>query len=270
MYQFNKLKHQNIFEGKPLYGTTTLIKEMMPPPLHWWASGKALELLGWTNPNFQNDNYIPKGDGIKLAAQKLEEVKTLTAGNYYDLLQQCYRNHDEFKTDAGKYGTEKHDLIQQAVDFAIKNDSGFLDDAPYEDEAVERFAQWGRMKKFIYSEVHVFSVDFWIGGVIDNIYEENEKYYIGDVKTAKSGIKPSNFFQLGLYDLQQSENGFYTADGIKLGQSLPIAGYTIIPIPKENKKNYQPKTFTDTLALKEFGILLANGYKLKNKLENFC
>src|SRR3990167_3079890 len=271
-YAFNKNKHVHTLDSRALFGTTTLINQMMPPPLQWWASGKALEMFGWTNNNFKNENYVPSDKGIAYAEAELKKISKMEPDEYYNFLQKCYRNHDVFKSEAGSWGTEKHHAIETIIKEAIIDNGGLLKESEYEDEAADRFAKWGRGKKFIHSEVCVFSEKFWLGGVIDNIYEENGKYYIGDVKTSKSGLKPSQFFQLGLYDIQQKENGFYSANGNKVGDPLEISGYTIIPIPKEikTKKVFVPMTWTDTEPLTDFGKMLVAGYKLKNELESFC
>lgn len=245
-------------------GTTTLIKEMMPPPLAWWASGKALEKLGWTNPK-----YVSREEGIKEANHTYGWIHDSfdTAEQWYDFLQECYKVHDEFKKEAGTSGIDTHELIEQAVKEAIKDNAGFLKSETYENEAVERFAVWGRGKRFIYSEVHVYSEFLWLGGIVDLVYEENGEIYIGDIKTSKS-IYPSQFIQEGLYDLQQSENGFFNELGAKVGDPLDVAGYTVINIPRAGGLNV--KTYRNTKALKQLGMTLVEGYRTLQELETIC
>ena len=48
-YKFNKEKHLHTLDGIPLTGTSSVVGVLMKP-LSWWASGKAVELLGWLNP----------------------------------------------------------------------------------------------------------------------------------------------------------------------------------------------------------------------------
>lgn len=260
MYKFidEDNKHIHTWESKPLMGTTTLVKEVMPPPLAWYGSGKALEPMGWTNPKF-----IPREAGLKSVQEWLKNGIPHTSEQWYDFLQECYRNHDEFKKEAGDWGTETHEKIETAIKEAIKNNAGFLSEH-YEDEVVERFATWGRGKEFLYSEVHCYSTLLWLGGVIDFIYREDGKYYLGDTKTSKA-IYPSQFIQAGLYDCQQGENGFYDKDGVKLGDPLKIEGYTIVNIPK--KGGIKHSTYRGTKQLRELGVNLVQTYKILQELK---
>ena len=256
-FKFDNKKHAYTLDSKPMIGTTTLIKELMPAPLAWWASGMALEQMGWTNPK-----YIKREEGIKIAG-KARKNFFISNSDYYDWLQECYRNHDEFKKEAGEWGSLQHEKIEEAVKEAIKN-GGYLKPEAYEDEAVERFASWGRGKKFIYSEVNVWSELLWLGGQADLIYQEDDKYYIADVKTSKS-IYASQFIQIGLYDCQQSENGFYTAEGEKVGEPLKIEGYTVVNIPKLG--GLRVETYRGTKQLREFGVTLVSSYRTLKELE---
>ena len=231
----------------------------MPPPLTWWASGKALEQLGWTNPKL-----VSREEGVK-AAGKARKNFFINNEEYYDWLQECYREHDNFKKKRGEEGTDAHGLIEQAVKEAIRVNKGFLFES-YENPVVERFATWGRGKKFLYSEVHVYSEFLWLGGIIDIVYEDGG-VFIGDVKTSKN-IYPNQFIQAGLYDLQQGENGFFTAGGFPMGSALPVDGYTVVNLPEAGGVN--TKTYRDTKATKALGISLVEGYKSLQVLEAIC
>lgn len=264
-YTFDEKKHAHMWCNKPLIGTTSLINEMMPPPLHWWSSGKALEKLGWLNTKYStvDERYRAAGEGAR-------KVSNMTQTEYADFLQECYKNHDEFKKEAGDWGQSKHHAIEVAVKEAIQTNSGLLKEEPYSDEAVERFATWGRGKTFIHSEVCVYSELLFIGGIIDLVYMDDGQYYLGDVKTAKSGLKPSQFIQMGLYDLQQGENGYYTEAGEKVGDAQDIAGYTVVPIPMDTTSKFESKTYRNTKALKAFGLTLVEAYRTKKELEIIC
>lgn len=264
-YTFNEVKHIHQLGDKPLMGTTTLIHEVLPPNLTWWAAGMALKGMGW-----ENKKLVKTEDRIATVTAWLEtnRDKFTDPVLWEEHLQLCYKAHDENKKEAGAGGTEIHEAIEVAINEAITNNKGLLYESAYDNEAVERFAQWGRGKRFIYSEVNVYSEALWLGGVIDIVYEEEGLYYIGDIKTSKA-IYPSQFIQEGLYDLQQSENGFFTAEGKKVGEPITISGYTIINIPRINA-DLNVKTYRDTEAMKNLGTNLVETYKTLQILKNIC
>jgi hypothetical protein len=256
-FKFDNEKHAYTLEGKPLIGTTTLIKEILPPPLVWWGAGMALKNLGWTNPK-----QVPKEKGIEEAESSLRELKQLGPIEFYDLLQKCYRYHNEFKKERGERGTNIHELVEEAVKDAIKNNNGYLQEE-YEDEKLREFAKWGKDKRFLASEVQVYSEKIWVAGTVDLVYEEDGRYYLGDIKTSKS-FYPSQFIQMGLYDYQQAENGFYS-NGKKIGEPKKIHGYAVINL---NDK-VEAKTYFATEDMRKFAENLAELYKRKQKLEEF-
>ena len=47
-YNFNSVEHLHSLDDKPLTGTSTVCG-VLYKPLTWWAAGKTLEVLGWTN-----------------------------------------------------------------------------------------------------------------------------------------------------------------------------------------------------------------------------
>lgn len=264
-YTFSEAKHVHSLEDKPLMGTTTLIHEVLPPQLTWWAAGMALKGLGW-----ENKKYVKTEDRIHTIEAWMEENRELFNDpiKWDEHLQLCYRAHDDNKKEAGEWGSVAHNDIEVAVKEAITNNLGYLRDEEYSNEAVERFATWGRGKQFIHSEVNVYSEVMWLGGIVDLIYQEGNETYIGDIKTSK-GIYPSHFIQEGLYDLQQSENGFFDSEGNKVGEPLKIDGYTVINIPRINAE-LNVKTFRDTEGLKALGRNLVDTYRTLQTLKDIC
>lgn len=263
MYKFDEKKHVHTLNGKPLIGTTSLIKEIMPPPLSWWASGKALEMLGWTNPKL-----VKEEDGLGEVSRFLKALPELSnnEASWYDFLQKCYKNHANTSKKRANEGKDTHAKVEEAVKEAITNHGGLLRES-YEDEEVERFASWGRGKQFIYSEINVYSEILWLGGQLDLIYKEMDEYYLADIKTSKA-IYPSQFIQQGLYDCQQEENGFYDAGGNKLGDPLKIKGYTVVTVPPAG--GIEVKTYRGTQQLKELGVSFVNTYKVIQELKTIC
>lgn len=270
-YRFDSAKHVHLLNEKPLKGTTTIIKEVLSPMLSWYGSSKALEKMGWTNPNPKNDNYVPREEGIEKTEEFLNSEfssKVLeTPETWYDFLQECYRNHDAYKREKGTWGKQTHFAIEKAVKQAISDNEGYLRIESYENEAVGRFASWGRGKKFIYSEVHIFSELLWLGGILDLVYKENGEYYLADAKTGKK-IYESVFIQLGMYDCQQGESGYFTKDGEKIGEPLEIKGYTAVNIPKEG--GIAIKTYRGTQQLRELTVSLMGLYNTLQDIKTIC
>jgi hypothetical protein len=258
-FSFDSTKHAYTLDGKPLVGTTTLIGEMFPPPLTWWASGMALEKMGWLNPKNHSAEEV-----LESAWTGWTKIREMPSGEFADFLQECYRNHNTFKERAGAHGTDIHALIEDWINLCISDSEG-TPDSPFPEE-IKLFAEWAKVSvgKFLYSEALVYSEILWLAGTLDFIYEKDGKTYLGDIKTSKS-IYPSHFIQMGLYDCQQGENGFYTAKGEKIGESVNLEAYTIVNLPKEG--GIKTKTLYDVEGLREFGSGLVQTHKIKRQLE---
>lgn len=263
-YKFDEKKHAHTYNDIPLMGTTTLIGKVLPPPLSWYGSGKALELMGWTNPR-----KIKKEEGVKKVSEPLEKIKEMEQEEFYKFLQKCYRNHDEYKKSKGDWGTKVHEKIEETVKKAIENDGKISGKVKCDKDikgAIEEFIKWGKDKKFLHSEAHVYSEKLWVGGIVDIVYEENGNKFLGDIKTSKS-IYSSHIIQMGLYDYQQKENGYFTDEGENIGEPLDFKGYTIVNLLKRGGSNI--KTYYATKEMREFGENLVKLYKRKQKVEEF-
>jgi hypothetical protein len=236
-----KEKHVHLLGEKELMGTTSLIKAILPPPLQWWASGKALEKMGWLKKD--------KQESLKRSKEFIENAKPLmeTPENWYKFLEECYNNHATFTKQRAVEGTDTHASIEEAIK------TNTLDKTPLKD--------WAIGKTFLHSEVHVFSEEHWLGGIVDMVYKENGEYYLADLKTSKA-IYPSAFIQLGLYDLQQKENGFVNAKGEQISEPLDIKGYTVV------QGNGNHKTYYGDLT--KMATTLAHLYKTLKNIETIC
>ena len=263
-YAFDKEHHIHTLGGKHLKGTTTVIKEVMPPMLSWYGSGQACKALGWYDRKQGRANYLPDEEGRPTLEKKLEEVKEMDADTYLKLLDKAYSAHNEYKKEKADWGTNAHAKIEKIVGEAIKNDGKLLES--YEDEFVESFAKLNRDKKFIYSEKYLYSEKLWTGGITDLVYEKDGQYFISDLKTGKS-IYESVFIQLGIYDALQSENGYFTADGEKVGDPLEISGYTVINIPQKGEGAIM--TFYQVERMRSFASNLCELHSTLQELKEF-
>src|SRR3990167_4694072 len=224
MYKFidaNK-EHLHTLDDKPLICTTTLLKEVHPPMLSWYGSGKALEIFGWLKATESTED-----ERLKSVAGPLQKLQEMPVQDFLVLLDKAYRNHDEYKKQQGKKGTDIHELVENYILHCIQKNGG----APAESktEAIKDFVIWAKenVKKFLWAEGYCYSERLWVGGCADfGFIGMDDKVYIGDLKTAKA-IYWTNFLQVAGYGIQAKENGVFTADGEKLGHPKTINGYMI-------------------------------------------
>ena len=103
---------------------------------------------------------------------------------------------------------------------------------------IEQFSMWSlnNVKRFIGSEVHCYSENLWIGGIIDCIAElKDGTKAIIDFKSSKESYS-NHFIQLGGYDIQLSENGGFTSNGETIIEPIKIDSYIIIPFGADKFK----------------------------------
>lgn len=210
--------HELAKEGedyKPLFGTTTIINEVYPPPLAWYGSAKALENLGFITEKKEPDAKIRE----ELAAKGQDAIRLagdMNLHEYMEWLEIQYRNHDEYKKSQGKKGTDMHAEIEACIKFAIDKNGG--QPTTMFRETLPAFTQWAmeEVDCFLWSEAHTFSEKLWVGGITDfGFIHKNGKIIIGDAKT---GIYPKYFLQAAGYGIQIKENGLFKADG----SSIPL------------------------------------------------
>ena len=212
-YRFldEKKQHIHTLDGEPLTGTSTAVKNVMPPFLAKWGATCAVDFLKEriekTFWRFLGVGYIRLSDLDKAINAWLSVRKK--------------------KAEAG---TDMHSDLELYVKHCIENAKGIpttVTDG--KSDEVVAFSKWARanVKRFLYSEVYVFSKDLWLGGIIDVVLElKDGRYVIGDFKS-NPNVYFNMYMQAALYDLQQAENGFYTADGEKIGEPLDISAYNI-------------------------------------------
>lgn len=230
-YRFKDEKKQHLhqLDGRPLYGTTTLIGEVFPPPLAWWGSGMALEKLGFISPNKEPD----KEKRIQLALIGKEEAiraSNMVIEDYMDWLDEQYRNHDNYKKSKGKTGIDTHKLIESYIKLCMSsNECRPYSPEDTEGNGIESFIKWAYkdVDRFIWSEANCYSKALWVGGQTDfGFIHKDGRVIIGD---AKPSIYPKNFIQTAGYGLQIKENGLLGPGGnqIKITGIDQIDGYLI-------------------------------------------
>lgn len=253
----------------PLKGTTTIINEVFPPPLAWYGSAKALELFGFITEKKEPDEMKRKA----LLEKGLADLTLLIEGEdrldkYADFLSTCYSNHDAYKRQKGKEGTDMHAMIEEYIKKCITEANGMPLGAPAasgnDKSPIFDFVVWAckDVKQFLWSEAHCFSEKLWVGGICDfGFVHKNGKIIIGD---AKSGTYSKYFIQTALYGIQIKENGLFTEDGtsiplIEQAYKTQIDGYMIWNY-NESIENYR----TDVEYLENLGRFTVEVYDKKD------
>lgn len=103
------------------------------------------------------------------------------------------------------------------------------------DKQVEQFAAWARenVKRFLWSEMHTYSEKHWLGGITDAGAElKNGALAIIDFKSSKDAY-PTQFWQIGGYDIQLQENGGFTAEGTPVLGPIKVDCHIVFPFGAE-------------------------------------
>lgn len=233
-------EHMHTLDGKPLYGTSTVLK-IINKPLAWWAAGMALTPFGWMNPGKKNaaGRVVGKFSQEELeahAASYHNTIKDMPLSMYVGLLQDAYRAHDSAKVSAGTKGTDRHEILEAYVKHCIathdgvptKLTKGIIDEI----DSIMPFVNWAvdNIKRFLWSEVNCYSEVLWTGGIADvGWLDHQDRVVAGDFKSSKEAYF-EQFLQIGGYDIALTENGGLDKDGNKkFNLTAPIQAYCIIP-----------------------------------------
>jgi len=237
-YSFDEVNHIHTLDGKPLSGTSSIVGVLNKPGLTWWASGKALEPLGWTPTKEAKSKR-----GI-CAIAKLGEIKKMHGEEYLELLDKCYRNHKDSLDKSADKGIDLHADLENFIKWRMAGSPG---ESPKFSDRIIPFICWSdkNVKRFLWSEAHCYSKRLWTGGIGDAGAELNSgEIVLIDFKSSREAFL-GQFFQCAGYDIAFSESGLLDRDGnvIKsLGAEIGyISKYIIFPFgakeltPWENK-----------------------------------
>lgn len=259
--------HQLQVEGewKDLTGTTTIV-DVLGKPLTWWASGKAVETMGWLKPERDKKNWkkiLNQDERLKKAEEYLAAISEYGGIAYLALLDKAYKAHNENKKETAEAGTDMHAELEKYVRLVMAGKPPKTTKHQY----VKDFALWARknVKRFVGSEVCCYSEKLWVGGITDLVMElVNGDWAIGDFKSSKEAYF-SQFVQEAGYDIQLSENGAFDKEGNKLFDlEKPIKKYIIFPF---GAAEFAPTETVLTNSLKDtFGSLVV-AYRAKALFE---
>lgn len=263
MYKFidEGRKHLHTLKGQPLYGTSTVCG-ILAKPLTWWAAGCAVEKFGWLS-----DKKHPT-EAVKQAAREgWERVKSLSLPEYEKLLTEAYKAHNEVKKEAAEGGVDMHAELEKYVKECIaKGGSPIVSDSAQMWQ-VDQFSAWAikNVDKFLWSEGHTYSEQYWIGGIIDaGALMKNGNVAILDFKSSKDAYY-SQGIQCAGYALQVEERGIVTSEGEQLLDPMHVNELIVVPFGAEN---IVPTSIQNVEGFKQAFIGALNNYVLNQAFEN--
>jgi hypothetical protein len=184
-YAFNSSRHIHTYDGKNLHGVTSVLKMWGDPgSLVSWAANQAVDA-------------IERGEAP-------EEAR---------------KAHLKIRDKAGDKGKEVHGQLEQALNIWIAEGQMRLS----EDPIVNAVLEWLRSEGYtpIRTEVAVYNLELWYGGIFDAVVEKEGKRYILDFKTSGS-VQTKFFYQCGAYSLAIKD----------MKKEAEIGGAVIVHIPR--------------------------------------
>ena len=237
-YKFNKERHlhQLLVDGeyRNLTGCTTVLQVIAKPALIQWSANMTAKYI---TENFKEGCNILK------------------------LCDEARYSHRKRKEKAGDYGTKTHEEIEKYITQCISEFGGRpIDIETNGNKSIRNFVDWARKNKVIFlaTEKNVYSEEMFTGGIVDFVCEIDGQIFVGDIKTAKSGIYPENFWQCAGYDLMMKDMGLPFAQDIK--------GYLILNL-KENGQMLEKRSISNGDNTKAFLSCLSL-YRIKQKIKN--
>lgn len=241
-YTFDERAHKHYINGREVTGTTTIVGVIDKPALVKWAVKVSFEVM------------------LKLLKKRFKEILTLNKKQFEALvletIDEAKKEPENRKKEAGRFGTIVHAICEHfnlTGEVLSPYDERLPEDIPplvatftakQLDKAVAlvgEYVEWFRENKVevVAAEQNVFSETYFVGGIFDMILRIDGKLYIADFKTS-SGVYPSQFVQMGGYQLQleeMAERGYI--DG------LDTQGYIVIHLPRKGKMTVHRKEEVD-------------------------
>lgn len=267
MYRFDSENHIHLFDEKPLIGSTTALK-ILAKPLTWWAVGIGLGKLGWTNSKLRvNGRYqsVPLEKRLEALEETYRKIVKMSPEEFLKLLDQSYRAHDDFKNERAVTGSDIHKELEVWIKECIKSNEGVPQGTTPGPEWFKEFVK-NNVKRFLWSEAHVYSLRMWTGGIADAGWEDyQDRVIAGDFKSSKEGYF-DQYLQVGGYDTMLTEHGGHTPDGVKIFElPKPIVGHCVIPFGI--KEGEEPQIKYNVESNREGYEEVVNLYKRKQFFE---
>jgi len=267
LHQYRKDENSN---WENMTGASTIVSILDKSGLVWWASGKAVETLGWMHPNPKiNGKYIKVSMEERLEHLKpyYDKIKSETEEEYLSLLDDAYKAHSVRLGESAEAGTSLHEKLENYVkdcmEYGIENV-----DTVGSVKQVKDFEEFTKkyIKRFIWSEAHMYDEDLFVGGISDcGAVMKDGSNAIIDFKSSKEAYF-SHFVQISLYNVLFEKNGLVTANGEQLATYVyPISKYFVIPFGASEFTVHENTNIHD---LKKCALSCVNLYREKINFEN--
>jgi hypothetical protein len=205
-YSFDEKNHKHYLDDKLLAGVTTVLKTINPVSFD-------------EEGNIQSKTDMLMSWAVKLAVEEASKIDwSKIKGKEKELeIKRCKAAHRQTRDASGDYGKMIHSEIENYIKTKKYN-------AENEDvkSAVEYLIKYITANNFeiIENEKHIYSEKIRVGGILDLLLKQDNKYYIADIKTSKNWYNEM-FWQMGAYDICLKEN-----------ENIDVSGYIIIHLPK--------------------------------------
>jgi len=225
-YRFDDVAHIHLLDGKPLYGTSTIVGVISKgSALVWWGCGKALEPLGWTPTKGK------KADRLAAVVEPLAVIKYMTDSDFLKILDECYKNHKKKLDESAVKGIDMHSMLEMYIKDQMKS----IPSSTEYHSQIMPFVNWCKenVQEFLFSEAFCYSEKLWVGGIADAgaILKDSSTVLI-DFKSAKEAYK-GHFIQAAGYALQIEENGFFDKDGNIANPPIVFDKLIVVPFGAE-------------------------------------
>ena len=247
IYRFSKGRHLHelLVDGRwqALTGITTVLGIIAKPFLIQWSANEAVD-------------YIDKALNEQLESQPIETDLLLWLHDHWkEITKEAKIAHRKKKEKAGEQGTDIHAIIEKIIKEAIEKNDGVIKNVLHEVPQVQRFLEWvvNNNVRFIASELHLYSREHFLGGVVDGVVEIDGEKWIMDTKTG--GVYAEAFFQMAGYQLMIEELGLYQDIKGHIILGLLKTGEFVEKRSISNEDN--KKAFLSALSL----------YRIKNKVD---
>src|SRR3990167_6754760 len=254
-YIDKKNEHLHTLDSEPLIGTSSVVG-VIAKNLTWWpAETSAVECLeaGEKIPTIREEYLLAcMSQDKKIAIDELQRK--------YPIFKKARFAHFADRNKKADKGIDRHKILEDYVKFKMSREGGSFDT-----QEIQQFTAWAdaNVKSFLWSEMNCYSEKYWLGGISDAGFEDNEgKVGILDFKSSKEAYI-SQFIQIAGYDLQINENGGFTAEGESvLPPTLNVDYYVVWPFGAEKQ---EPAINYNTKQLKEGFLSALTLYKLTNQ-----
>lgn len=266
-YRFNEAKHLHQMlvgdEWKNLTGCTTILGVIAKPALIQWAADMATGQFGWIKAkewDEEKEEYVevPLERRLEKSKEAFEMLMKLDPKGFLTFLDNARVAHCKRKEKAGDFGTKTHTAVEALIQEAIKDGNGYLAHREVDEKPIQNFIDWAVKNKvrFLETEKNIYSEELFIGGIVDIVCEIDGQVWIGDIKTAGSGIYPEHFWQCAGYNIMLNAMGLYPN----------ITGYLILNL-KENGKMDEKRSISNE-ENKDAFLAALKLYRIQEKLKN--